>query len=349
MSDPLLVVENLVKYFPIRVGFFRRQIGEVRAVEGASFDIKSGEIFGLVGESGSGKSTVGKAIVRIYKPTRGTIQFKGRNVTRLTKENLRFFKKEAQMVFQDPKSSLNPRRSIKSTLEDPLIVHKIAQNGRDRKRIVGELLRMVELSPNYMYKYPSALSGGQRQRVAIARALAVNPSFIVLDEPTSALDVSVQAKIIRLLQQLQKELHLSYLFISHDLSLMRTIASRTAVMYVGRIYELALTEELFVNPLHPYTRTLISAVPVISKEERRVKPVKQSRGGEIPSPVNPPNGCAFHPRCSLADRICSQQLPDLMEVMPGHFVRCHHVSLNMPSAKERGSRFVKSIEGNKKN
>ena len=349
MSDPLLVVENLVKYFPIRVGFFRRRIGEVRAVEGASFDIKSGEIFGLVGESGSGKSTVGKTIVRIYKPTRGTIQFKGRNVTKLTKENLRFFKKEAQMVFQDPKSSLNPRRSIKSTLEDPLIVHKIAQNGRDRKRIVGELLRMVELSPNYMYKYPSALSGGQRQRVAIARALAVNPSFIVLDEPTSALDVSVQAKIIRLLQQLQKGLHLSYLFISHDLSLMRTIASRTAVMYVGRIYELTLTKELFVNPLHPYTRTLISAVPVISKEERRVKPAKQSRGGEIPSPVNPPNGCAFHPRCSLADRICSQQLPDLMEVMPGHFVRCHHVSLNMPSAKERGSRLVERIEGNKKN
>ena len=349
MSDPLLVVENLVKYFPIRVGFFRRQIGEVRAVEGASFDIKNGEIFGLVGESGSGKSTVGKTIVRIYKPTRGTIQFKGRNVTKLTKENLRFFKKEAQMVFQDPKSSLNPRRSIKSTLEDPLIVHKIAQNGRDRKRIVGNLLRMVELSPNYMYKYPSALSGGQRQRVAIARALAVNPSFIVLDEPTSALDVSVQAKIIRLLQQLQKELNLSYLFISHDLSLIRTIASRTAVMYVGRIYELALTKELFVSPLHPYTRTLISAVPVISKEESRVKPVKQSRGGEIPSPVNPPNGCAFHPRCSLADRICSQQLPDLMEVMPGHFVRCHHVSLNMPSAKERGSRLVERIEGNQKN
>jgi len=334
MSDALLVVENLVKYFPIRVGFFRRQIGEVRAVEDASFDIKIGEIFGLVGESGSGKSTVGKTIVRIYKPTRGAIRFKGRNVTKLIKENLRFFKKEAQMVFQDPKSSLNPRRSIKSMLEDPLIVHKIAQNGRDRKRIVGNLLRMVELSPNYMYKYPSALSGGQRQRVAIARALAVNPSFIVLDEPTSALDVSVQAKIIRLLQKLQKDHRLSYLFISHDLSLIRTIASRTAVMYVGRIYELASTEELFIKPLHPYTRTLISAVPVISKEERRVKPAKQSRGGEIPSPVNPPSGCAFHPRCSLADPICSQQLPDLVEVMSGHFVRCHHTSFNMPSAKE---------------
>jgi len=337
MSDTLLIVENLVKYFPIRAGLFQRQIGEVRAVEGISFNVKRGEIFGLVGESGSGKSTVGKTIVRIYRPTGGNIQFKGQDVTKLTKGNLRFFKKEVQMVFQDPKSSLNPRRSIKSTLEDPLIIHKIAQNGRNRKEIVENLLRMVELSPNYMYKYPSALSGGQRQRVAIARALAVNPSFIVLDEPTSALDVSVQAKIIRLLQRLQSDLYLSYLFISHDLSLMRTISNRTAVMYLGRIYELALTEELFINPLHPYTRTLISAVPVVSEEERQMKPAKQSRGGEIPSPVNPPTGCAFHPRCSLADQICSQQLPELVEVMPGHFVRCHHVSLNIPPAKERDS------------
>lgn len=346
MDKTLLVVKELIKHFPIRVGFFQRQIGEVRAVEGVSFDIKSGEIFGLVGESGSGKSTVGKTIVRIFKPTSGEIQFKGRDVTNLSKENLRFFKKEAQMVFQDPKSSLNPRRSIKSALEDPLIVCKIAQDGRGREMMVRDLLRMVELSPNYMYKYPSALSGGQRQRVAIARALAVKPSFIVLDEPTSALDVSVQAKIIRLLQKLQKELHLSYLFISHDLSLMRTIANRTAVMYVGCIYELASTEELFINPLHPYTRTLISAVPVISKEERSVKPVKQSRGGEIPSPVNPPKGCAFHPRCSLVEQICSQQLPDLIEARPSHFVRCHHVSLNIPSTKGRGSHFVKHERGN---
>ena len=346
MDKPLLVVRNLIKHFPIRIGFFQRQVGEVRAVEGVSFDIKSGEIFGLVGESGSGKSTVGKTIVRIFKPTSGKIQFKGRDVTNLRKEDLRYFKKEAQMVFQDPKSSLNPRRSIKSALEDPLIVCKIVQDGRGRVMMVRDLLRMVELSPNYMYKYPSALSGGQRQRVAIARALAVKPSFIVLDEPTSALDVSVQAKIIRLLQKLQKEFHLSYLFISHDLSLVRTIANRTAVMYVGCIYELASTEELFINPLHPYTRTLISAVPVITKEERDVKPVKQSRGGEIPSPVNPPKGCAFHPRCSLVEQICSQQLPDLVEVGHCHFVRCHHVSLNMPPTKDRGSRFVKSKVGN---
>ena len=333
MNNTLLSVENLVKYFPVRGGFLRRQIGKVRAVDGISFNVEESEICGLVGESGSGKSTVGKTLVRIYKPTGGAIWFKGRDVTKLTKENLGFFKKEVQMVFQDPKSSLNPRRSIKSTLEDPLIIHRIAQNRSERERIIGNLLQMVELSPTYMDKYPSALSGGQRQRVAIARALAVHPSFIVLDEPTSALDVSVQAKIIHLLRELQKEFHLSYLFISHDLSLMRTIAKRTAVMYLGRIYEIAPTQELFVNPLHPYTRTLISSVPIVFKEEQQVKPMNQSRVGEIPSPVNPPSGCAFHPRCSLADEICTQKLPELVEVMPGHFVRCHHVSFNMPSVK----------------
>jgi oligopeptide/dipeptide ABC transporter ATP-binding protein len=329
MVEPFLVIENLVKHFPIRTGVFHRPIGEVRAVEGVSFYIERGEIFGLVGESGSGKSTVGKTIVRIFRPTSGTIHFRGRNVTDRRKENVEFLTKQMQMVFQDPKSSLNPRRSIKSTIEDALIVHRISPNGRDRKMIVVELLKRVEMSPPYMYKYPSALSGGQRQRVAIARALAVNPSFIVLDEPTSALDVSVQAKIIRLLQKLQKELHLSYLFISHDLSLIRTIAQRTAVMYVGRIYELAPTENLFRFPLSPYTRTLISSVPVISKEEHMIKPTKQSTGGEVPSPVNPPSGCAFHPRCKLADDICRELLPELSEVLPGHFVRCHHVDINM--------------------
>ncbi|UCD71649.1 MAG: ABC transporter ATP-binding protein [Syntrophobacterales bacterium] len=326
MSDPLLVVKDLVKRFPIRAGIFHRKVAEVKAVEAVSFDIRGGEIFSLVGESGSGKSTVGKTLLGIYRPTDGTIRFKGKDVTTLTKENARFFKKEAQMVFQDPKSSLNPRRSIKSTLEETLIVHKIARNGRERERMVGGLLEMVELPPNYMYKYPSMLSGGQRQRVAIARALALDPSFIVLDEPTSALDVSVQAKIIRLLRRLQAKRQMAYLFISHDLSLMRTMASRTAVMYLGRIYELAPTEELFTNPLYPYTKTLISAVPVVSEEERRMKPEKQSLGGEIPSPINPPGGCAFHPRCSLVERVCSEQLPDLVEVKPGHFVRCHGVT-----------------------
>lgn len=326
MNEPLLVVTDLVKRFPIRTGLFHRQVAEVRAVEEVSFDVREGEIFGLVGESGSGKSTVGKILLGLYRPTRGTFRLKGKDVTTLSKENLRFLRKEAQMVFQDPKSSLNPRRSIKSTLEEPLIVHNIAKNSRERERIVANLLEMVELSPSYMYKYPSALSGGQRQRVAFARALGLNPSFVVLDEPTSALDVSVQAKMIRLLQRLQAERQMSYLFISHDLSLMRTMASRTAVMYLGRIYELASTDELFTHPLYPYTRTLISAVPVVSEEERQIKPKKQSLGGEIPSPINPPSGCAFHPRCNVAQTICSEKLPDLVEVSQGHFVRCHAMS-----------------------
>ena len=326
MNDPLLVVEDLVQHFPLRAGLFHQQTGEVKAVEEVSFDIGGDEIFGLVGESGSGKSTIGKTLLRIYKPTKGTIQFKGMDVTKLTGETLHSFRKQAQIVFQDPKSSLNPRRSIRSTLEESLIVHKIGKNGRDREKIVADLLGMVELSANYMYKYPSMLSGGQRQRVSIARALALKPSFIVLDEPTSALDVSVQAKIIRLLQQLQAERQMAYLFISHDLSLVRTIASRTAVMYLGRIYELAVTEDLFTNPLHPYTKTLLSAVPVISTEERQMKPKNQSHGGEIPSSINPPSGCAFHPRCSLAEEVCAEELPDLAEVIPGHFVRCHIAS-----------------------
>lgn len=336
MNDSLLEVKDLVKRFPIKGGLLRRKISEVRAVEQVSFEIHGGEIFGLVGESGSGKSTIGKTILGIYAPTQGSILFKKRDVTRLTNENRLFFKKEVQMVFQDPKSSLNPRRSIKSTIEESLIVHKMAKNGREREKMVGALLKMVDLSPNYMYKYPSMLSGGQRQRVAIARALALDPTFIVLDEPTSALDVSVQAKIIRLLQRLQTERQMAYLFISHDLSLMRTMAHRTAVMYLGRINELAPTEELFTNPLYPYTKTLISAVPVVSEEERQMKPPKQSLGGEIPSPINPPTGCAFHPRCDLAETICEQQLPELAEMTPGHFVRCHVVAHNRPVKRIQG-------------
>ncbi len=328
MREALLVVRDLVKHFPVRGGLMRRKIAEVKAVERVSFDIFGGEIFGLVGESGSGKSTVGKTLLGIYKPTMGSIRFKGRDVSQLTHESRRFFKKEAQMVFQDPKSSLNPRRSIKSTIEESLIVHKISRNGREREKAVADLLKMVELSPNYMYKYPSMLSGGQRQRVAIARALALNPSFIVLDEPTSALDVSVQAKIIRLLQRLQTERQMAYLFISHDLSLMRTMADRTAVMYLGRIYEIAPTDKLFAKPLFPYTRALISAVPVVSEEERRMKPARQNMGGEIPSPINPPGGCAFHPRCKEASPVCSKELPGLVEIESDHFVRCHSAGLN---------------------
>lgn len=323
MTEPILRVDNLAKYFPIRSGLFRKVVGHVRAVDQVSFGVQEGEIFGLVGESGSGKSTVAKTIVQLYKPTAGTIRFKGKDLAGATKETMHWFRAQVQMVFQDPKSSLNPRRSIASILEDPLIIYGIGKSRREREQMIRGLLEQVEMPSRYMYKYPSALSGGQRQRIAIARALAVNPSFVALDEPTSALDVSVQAKLINLFLGLKDELDLSYLFITHNLSLLRTIAGRAAVMYVGRIYELGPTDLLFRHPIHPYTRTLIAAAPVVTGEEERIRPQQMSKEGEIPSPANPPSGCAFHPRCSVATSGCSEELPASLEVEPGHWVRCH--------------------------
>ena len=323
MSELILQVENLVKYFPVRSGLLHKVVGHVKAVDDVSFDVQEGEIFGLVGESGSGKSTVAKTIVQLYGLTGGTINFKGKNISAMTKQTAKWFRHEVQMVFQDPKSSLNPRRTIASTLEDPLIIYGIGKSRMQRERIIRTLLEQVEMSSRYMYKYPSALSGGQRQRIAIARALAVNPSFLALDEPTSALDVSVQAKLIHLFLRLKEELALSYLFITHNLSLVRTIATRAAVMYVGRIYELGPIELLFHHPIHPYTKALIAAAPVVTKEEERVKPQEMSKEGEIPSPVNPPSGCAFHPRCSVAQSRCSEALPSPVEIERGHFVWCH--------------------------
>jgi len=323
MSEPILQVENLVKYFPVRSGLFHKVVGQVKAVDDVTFDVHEGEIFGLVGESGSGKSTVAKTVVQLYKPTRGTVSFKGKSLSESKKQAAKWFRREVQMVFQDPKSSLNPRRSIVSTLEDPLIIYGIGKSRMEREKIIRSLLEQVEMSSRYMYKYPSALSGGQRQRIAIARALAVNPSFLALDEPTSALDVSVQAKLINLFLRLKDELALSYLFITHNLSLVRTIASRAAVMYLGKIYELGPTDLLFQHPIHPYTKTLIAAAPVVTKGEERVKPKEMSKEGEIPSPVNPPSGCAFHPRCAVAEPKCSEELPTPVEVEPKHFVWCH--------------------------
>ena len=323
MSEPILRVENIVKYFPVRSGLLHKVVGHVKAVDDVSFDVQEGEIFGLVGESGSGKSTVAKTIVQLYGPTSGTVHFQGKNMSAMTKQTAKWFRGEVQMVFQDPKSSLNPRRSIISTLEDPLIIYGIGKSRMEREKIIRTLLEQVEMSSRYMYKYPSALSGGQRQRVAIARALAVNPSFLALDEPTSALDVSVQAKLINLFLKLKEELALSYLFITHNLSLVRTIAARAAVMYLGKIYELGPTDLLFHHPIHPYTKTLIAAAPVVTKEEERVKPQEMSKEGEIPSPVNPPSGCAFHPRCSVAQPRCSEVLPSPVEIEAGHFVWCH--------------------------
>ncbi len=326
MSEPILQVENLVKYFPVHLGLLHKVVGHVKAVDDVSFDVQEGEIFGLVGESGSGKSTVAKTVVQLYKLTSGTVYFKGKSLSKLKKQTAKWFRREVQMVFQDPKSSLNPRRSIVSTLEDPLIIYGIGKSRMEREKIIRTLLEQVEMSSRYMYKYPSALSGGQRQRIAIARALAVNPSFLALDEPTSALDVSVQAKLINLFLKLKEELALSYLFITHNLSLVRTIASRAAVMYLGKIYELGPTDLLFHHPIHPYTKTLIAAAPVVTKEEERVKPEEMSKEGEIPSPVNPPSGCAFHPRCSVAKSRCSEALPTPAEIEAGHFVWCHQAA-----------------------
>lgn len=311
----LLVVENLQK-------FFSTSRGVVKAVHGVSFTIHPGETFGLVGESGSGKSTVAYMVMGMYRPTAGRILFKGRDITMPHSRRPLALKKDLQIVFQDPGSSLNPRRSIRETLELPLRVHRLVDKRKIRER-VEELLSIVELPPEYAEKYPRALGGGEKQMVAIARALSTEPSLLVLDEPTSALDVSIQAKIINTLVRIQKERNLGYLFITHDLSLMRNIAHRVAIMYLGRIMELAPAQVFFEKPLHPYTRMLLSSIPVVSEEEERLKPAKILSTGEIPSPINLPSGCVFHPRCPEVRDICRQKEPELEEVEPGHLVRCH--------------------------
>jgi peptide/nickel transport system ATP-binding protein len=313
--DELLVVEGLRK-------FFATSRGIVRAVQDVSFAIHPGETFGLVGESGSGKSTVAYMVMGMYRPTGGRILFKGQDITMPHARRPLVLKKELQIVFQDPGSSLNPRRSVREILELPLRVHHLV-DGRKLQEKVEELLNLVELPPDYAEKYPRALGGGEKQMVAIARALATEPSLLVLDEPTSALDVSIQAKIINTLVRIQKERRLGYLFITHDLSLMRNIAHRVAIMYLGRIMELAPAQVFFERPLHPYTQMLLSSIPVISEEEERLKPAKIVSTGEIPSPVNLPPGCVFHPRCREAREICRREEPGMREVEVGHLVRCH--------------------------
>ena len=321
MTTHVLTVTDLKKYFIIGYsGILRREPITVKAVDGISFTVREGETFGLVGESGSGKSTVAYTTIGMYRPTEGVIRFRGQNLFEGNKRRPLALKKEIQIVFQDPGSSLNPRRSIRQILELPLQIHR-----RDENRLeqVVRLLEMVELPPDYMHKYPQMLGGGEKQMVAIARALATGPSFVILDEPTSALDVSIQGKIINLLIRLQNEFHLSYLFITHDLSLMRNVASRVAIMYLGKICEVAETSEFFRNPYHPYTQMLLSSIPVISEEEEKLKPRKIVSTGEIPSPVNIPSGCSFHLRCPHKVEICSQVDPVMVEVEEGHTVRCH--------------------------
>ncbi len=318
MSKEIITVKNLKKHFSTDEGI-------VRAVDGLSFSINEGETFGLVGESGSGKSTTAYTLMGLYTPTEGEITYNGIDISIGIKKRPLNLKKEMQMVFQDPGSSLNPKKSIRQILELPLKVHGVPADER-RKRVV-ELLNMVELPDDYLERLPTKIGGGEKQMVAIARALATNPRFITLDEPTSALDVSMQAKIINKLMQFQEEFKLSYLFITHNLSLMRNVASRVGIMYLGKLCEVAPTKEFFSRPLHPYTKMLLSSIPVITEEEERVKPDKIVSRGEIPSPVNVPSGCYFHPRCNECQDICINDDPPMVEVEPGHFVKCHLESL----------------------
>jgi len=321
MTKDILTFTDLKKYFVIGYsGILNREPITVKAVDGVSFAVREGETFGLVGESGSGKSTVAYTTIGMYRPTAGTISFRGQNLFEGNKTRPLALKKEIQIVYQDPGSSLNPRRSIKEIIGLPLQIHRQDEN---RLEQVVRLLEMVELPPDYMYKYPQMVGGGEKQMVAIARALATDPSFVILDEPTSALDVSIQGKIINLLIRLQNEFHLSYLFITHDLSLMRNVASRVAIMYLGKVCEVAETAEFFHNPYHPYTQMLLSSIPVVSEEEEKLKPQKIVSTGEIPSPVNVPPGCSFHLRCPSRMDICSEVDPVMVEIEEGHTVRCH--------------------------
>jgi oligopeptide transport system ATP-binding protein len=322
-NEILVEVKDLKVYFPVTVGaFLKRKIGDIKAVDGVNFHIKKGETMGLVGESGSGKTTTGQAILQIDQPTGGKIFFEGRDITNVSKRERRTLRRGMQMIFQDPFGSLNPRMKVRDIIGEPLVVHGMAGTRKDYRDRTSDLLEIVGLDPEMGDRYPHEFSGGQRQRIGVARALAVNPSFIVCDEPISALDVSIQAQIINLLEDLQEQFTLTYLFIAHDLSVVRHISDRIAVMYLGEIVEIAPRGDLYRNPLHPYTRALLSAVPIPNPrlEAQREHILLK---GEVPSPLNPPSGCHFHPRCAEAKDICSSQKPKMKEVMPGHSVACH--------------------------
>jgi oligopeptide transport system ATP-binding protein len=324
-SGPLLEVRGLRMHFPVTEGLIaRRHIGDVKAVDGVDLAIRRGETLGLVGESGCGKTTMGRCILRLEKPTAGEILYDGVDIAKLDRRQLVALRRRIQVIFQDPYSSLNPRMKVGSIIAEPMKVHGVEADAGRREARVRELLSVCGLNPNFADRYPHEMSGGQRQRVGIARALALNPEFIVCDEAVSALDVSIQAQIINLLEDLRDQFNLTYLFIAHDLSVVRHLCQRVAVMYLGRIVELADCDELFDYPLHPYTQALLSAVPVPDptvEAERAFKPV----AGEVPSPINPPSGCVFHPRCPIAVASCRQLRPSLRELRPGHWVACSQV------------------------
>jgi len=317
-NDYLVEVRNLKKYFPVGAGVFGAGSGAVRAVDDVSFSIRRGETFGLVGESGCGKSTTGRSILRLIEPTSGEVRFEGQDLLSRGVDELRRLRRDMQIIFQDPYSSLNPRMRVGQIIEEPLIIHKIG-NREERKSRAQELLRLVGLEPEHAGRYPHEFSGGQRQRIGIARALALNPKFIVCDEPVSALDVSVQAQIVNLLQDLQAQLGLTYLFVSHGLSVVEHISTRVGIMYLGKLVEVGSSREIFHNPLHPYTRALLSAIPIPDPTRRRERlPLT----GDIATAIEPPSGCRFRTRCPLAEPRCAEVEPQLVEVSPDHFVAC---------------------------
>jgi len=326
-GQPLLVVRDLRKYFPVKRGVLSRVVAQVKAVDGVSFDVARGETLGLVGESGSGKTTVGRCILRLIDATSGEVSFEGTDVLSLDTGDMRRMRRHMQIVFQDPYASLNPRMNVGTIVGEPLIIHG-GMSGSERTDRVAQLLEKVGLSPDYRKRYPHEFSGGQRQRIGVARALATNPKFLVLDEPVSALDVSVQAQVVNLLMDLQDELGLTYLFIAHDLSVVEHISTRVAVLYLGKIMELAGREALYEDPLHPYTKALLSAVPIPNPTVKKTRILLQ---GDIPTPLNPPSGCVFHTRCPIAQfPICSAEVPPLIEHKPGHFAACHFAGAPLP-------------------